>query len=383
MTEQTETTENAFEDGLGFKKKSANAGGIFFHIFDNNICQKSKVELDGWEGPIKTQHPKTKADVLTWVIRYDSLAAYVVDCNRFKKEFSQEQGGGRTSGLTLTLAVGKQRGILQLKWGAKGPDPVLKRWLKVAPSVNFDMPLLISVWKNNDGKQAVSFRQGADPDPQKWTKVEEYWKRDIDPATGETVRGGTAKGADGTILPEPEHDEFDDSWDYTAQNKFLMKHFMENTEPKIKAIAEKHGIVPDDDFFTADDEEVPVVTTKPTNPIATSLSELATGGQKAQLAELSQQTGFDFVANCHKVLGCNYDEISKEAASYAIYKLGTMVQAKAPVANAATAGGEGAMPTHTGPSAPPEPAPVVQSDPSDWGAVTPAPAAKDDGVPWD
>lgn len=398
------------DTNLGFFKKSQNAGIPYFHIFDNSICQKSKVEVDGWEGPIPTQHPTTKKTVHTWVMRYDSIAAFIIDANRFKKEFTVEQGGGKTSGLDILLLAGTMRAMLTLKWGQNGPDPVLKRFLKVIPNVDLSKPLLISAFKNREGKQAVSYRQGDDPDPQKWTKVDEYWRRSLD-TDGKVDLNSPNKGADGSVLPEPEHDEFNDTWDYRHQNNFLMKYFMDNVEPRIKVIAAEHKVTqgptdtgdvrePDDDGFPSHSgvaEEIPVVTTKPDVVQATGVGDTATGQQRAQIRQLSTQANFDFEAQCQGVMGCAFDSLNKLGASFAIYKLGQMIAAQGQAAPAPQAVTQMAVappatvatvvaPT---PAVVPDPlAPGTEDDPAtalgdDWGeASAPAPTLSDPEIPW-
>lgn len=389
----SEDTQN-----LGFFKKSQNAGIPYFHIFDNSICQKSKVEVDGWEGPITTNHPTTKKEVHTWVMRYDSIAAYIIDANRFKKEFTKEQGGGKTSGLDLLLQAGTMRAMLTLKWGQNGPDPVLKRFLKVIPNVDLSKPLLISAFKNREDKQAVSFRQGDDPDPQKWVKVEEYWRRSMGPDDKVDLNSPN-KGADGSVLPEPVHDEFNDTWDYRDQNNFLMKYFMENIEPKIKVIAAQNNVSKgpivtdaheaDEDGFPTHsgpaNEEIPVVTTKPEVVAATGVGDTATGEQRAKIRALSTQANFDFEAQCQSVMGCSFDALNKLGASFAIYKLGQMIaqQGQAPAPPQAVADMAVAPPAPAPAPAPqatePEPDPAAALG-DDWGTAS-APLS-DPEIPW-
>lgn len=207
----------------GFVKKDEGAGKLYFRVFDNSLCLKSSKPVDGWEGPIITQNPKTKEDVKTWVDRFDYLVTRIVDVNKFAHEFTN---GGKVRGYELTLKAGDKYGQLQLTW----IEPVLKRFLKVAPNINFDMPIFISVFGVNDNgksKVAVSFRQpsgGADTrDPREWDKVFEYYNKDSE-------------------MPQAVHDEFTDKWNYDEQNKFLGIAFERDTMPKIKAIAKSLGL---------------------------------------------------------------------------------------------------------------------------------------------
>lgn len=380
--------EQAQDSNLGFFKRSAGSGIPYLRIFDGSICQTTKTETDGWEGPIETQHPITKAKVHTWVIRYDSLAAYIIDVERFKKEFSAEQGGGKTSGIELLLQAGGRNGKLTLNWGKNGPDPVLKRFLKVAPNIDFNKPFLISAWKNNTNKQAVSFRQGTSPDPKQWEKVEEYWKRPTGP-DGKPLDGTAAAGADGSILPPPIQDSFDESWDYSGQNRFLMMYFMEKIEPKIKAIAATHKVeapVPHDEGFPTHSgpEVIPVVTEKPAVVMAQTLDDMATGEQKARMRELGTQTNIDIVARSPELVGCGFDEMNKYAASWTIFQLENKLRAQgapapppqqmapteavAPMVPPATPQAQAQAQAALAPA--PAPAPTPAAPVGDWGAAT-------------
>lgn len=361
---------------LGLKKKSEYAGGVYLEVFEKTLCQRSHTELPGWEPAKDTQNPSTKEVVKNWVINYDSLAAFIVDSNWGSTEFSAEKGGGKATSLKLTLLAGDLRAILQLKWTQNGPEPVLKRFFKVAPNIDFEKPLLISVFRTMDNKTAVSFRQGDSPDPDEWTKVEEYWKRPVDPVTGKPVRDAQQTGADGSILPQPIHYDVDDSWDYKPQEKFLLQYYLDKVQPKVKAIAERHGIKPpnsDTDFYTDDNASVPEVTSRPANCVALSLADMATGQQKAELKELSDLIGWDFPSMCQSVLGCNYDELNKEGASFAIYKMKETAKQKGLT-----------LPEKPKPqefSGPPQTAPT-----GDWGpaatATAPAPAAAPPDGDW-
>lgn len=231
FTGHVEEDDNDF---TGFNKK-VKRDVIYFNVFDNSIVRKSKVAInaEGWEGPIKTTHPKTKKEVSTWVERYDNLVAYIGNVERFMKEFTD---GGKTSGFNITLLSGaglKKKAVLQLTWC----EPVLKRFLKVAPNIKWDRPIYISVFpttRNNKQGIAVAFKQGEGNDPEKWTNVPEYWSRDKEEGSE-----GVPPGAG---IPRAVHDEMDDSYDFKAQNNFLGKQFFTHQLPIIRQLAAKYGL---------------------------------------------------------------------------------------------------------------------------------------------
>lgn len=203
----------------GFNAKSERTSGIYLSVFDGSICQKSKTPVDGWEGPIKTQNPQTKEDVLTYCYRYDSVVARIIDVQKYQKTFDS---GGKSSGFNITLLAGDKKATLQLTW----IEPTLKRFLKVARNIDFTKPVRISVFPitKPSGKKssAVSFKQGDGPDPQQWEKVEEFYN------------------AQSEDMPQPTQDDMDGSWDYKPQERFLGVRFAEDVLPKIKEIAAQY-----------------------------------------------------------------------------------------------------------------------------------------------
>jgi hypothetical protein len=349
---QLEDAVGEFE-GEGFYEGSGRSGQKYFQVFDFSICQRSKTEIEDWEGPITKQNPRTGEDVDSWVRRYDRLVARIIGFERKTIEFEK---GGKATNWNFTLVAGSQKATLQLTGSAKQMEPVLKRLLKVAPNIDFERPLLISAWPSSKGgekKQAVSFRQGEGKDVDKWDKVPEYWQRELDDDDKPT---GPSTGRDGTVLPQPVHDTEEDEWDYRDQNKFLINYFRDNIKPKIDEIAERYegkdfpthsGPPKEDDEDDsavrrvqkknqAEKEEkrekkgrVPVTDyedpdwkpEKPEDPIATSIPSQARADQLDVIKALTKAAKWKTETVAQKVLGCSYHEMSQEAADFLIYRL--------------------------------------------------------------
>jgi len=219
-TQAQAANEVATDDTVeGFNLKREGGKAIYLNVFDGSLCRKSKNFVDGWEEkPIKTTNPQTKEDVFTFVERYDSIVARIVDVNKYQHKF---ENGGKVSGFDIALLAGGKRAILQLTW----IEHTLKRFLKVAPNIDFEKPIRISVFattKNGKKNTAVSFKQGDGPDPEQWDKVNEFYNNDNEE------------------MPKGIHDDNDDSWDYKPQNKFLGEKFAADTLPKIKVIAARY-----------------------------------------------------------------------------------------------------------------------------------------------
>lgn len=307
MTEQSHVEEQAVETNEGFNLKRGPSGMIYFNVFDGTLCQKTKEARDGWEGPIKTINPQDKSDVFTYVMRYDSLVGRIIDVNKYKKEFDN---GGKTSGFNITIMAGSKRGILQLTW----IEHTLKRFLKVAPNIDFEKPIRISVWPTKTAKgktkAAVSFKQGDDPDPENWVSIPEFYNKENED------------------MPKAIYDEDNDEWDDKAQNRFLGERFAADTLPKIKEIAARYPAYqapaappqtyPPQQTHSQAQVEQHLDKTKPDNPVAKSLADLVTAKQLGMIRAMSREKGLDAESLCRQELECATDELSKRAASYFI-----------------------------------------------------------------
>jgi hypothetical protein len=222
---------------LGFNKQRDRQYNTYFHIFDYSLCQKSNVHREGWEGPIVTHHPRTGEPKETWVERYDSIVAYIINCDKFNRSFDN---GGNSMGFELTLLAGEQKALLTLEW----IKPATKRFLKVARNIDFSKPVRISVFMSKSsttpGKvgTGISFKQdvtGTIADPEQWPKVEEYWGRDRTTSDPQAIAQG--------YCPDAVQDGFTGKWDYSAQESFLGRDFQQYVMPVIKEVARQYGIV--------------------------------------------------------------------------------------------------------------------------------------------
>jgi hypothetical protein len=395
--------EFASSEGL-FEDKGSKAG-TYLSIFDFTICQRSKTLPEnpaGWEGPFTRQNPKTKEEVVSYAKRYDRMVARIVDISKHTKEFDAAKGGGKVTNWDLSLVFQGQLAVLQLVW----IDHVLKRFLKVAPNINFSRPVLISAFKamkNGDPKQAVSFRQCMTVEPDtnvdNWTKVEEYWKPEV-AQNGDKIEGAPYVGADGSLLPPPIQDEEDDSWDYKAQNKFLAVYFRDNVLPKIKAIAERYGLENKDSDSTVAGAELThtglpqandaPVTEKPFNAVAQSLNDMVTGAHVARIKTLSQALGYEPNWATQKLVQADLNELTDEAGRYVIYQMESKLQKQPTQALAPQQ--QAAPVTPPPPVRVPVPAPVTATVPDvevPWDdpapspvASAPAPPPVEDDVDW-
>jgi hypothetical protein len=388
-----EMTPMPVEDDLysgveGFEKKTDKPRGTYFSLFKWRLALRSKTLVEGWEGPFETRNPQTDEIVNSYAEFYDRLVVRIINITRDKKDFSAT-GGGKVINWNLRVMAGSKKATIQFTQR----DSALKRFLKVARNINFDKPIMISAWEGKrEGKshQAISFYQpsdeliaGATTDEGKaklknldnWTKIEEYWKRPVDPTTHKPIEDSDAVGADGTKLPRGVQDEDSDDWDYRDQDKFLIQQFREHIAPKMEVIAEKYGVNQEQHDenqtpeFSGGPQEQAVITEKPANPLATTMADAISGEQRATCLSLAQQIGIDANTISQKLVGANLDELSRDGASYVQYK---MERRLAKMANDAP------------PAAAPPPAPVAPPPPPPPPPPAPvAPPAADDDDGWE
>lgn len=337
----TETLAQDDFEGGGFIKKEKGKWRRF-ELFDGTLC----IKFDGpgdpsqkLEGPIETQNPRTKALKNTWVDRYDALVVKIVNIERFSMKF--EKGGKVVNYNLMVQAPGKDgkpgpRATLQMHF----MDALLRKFLKVAPNIDFNKWVRIAAFKGRDGKQVISIKQGDGPVFSDWPAVPFYWQHKIDEHTGKPDYDSKAKAPDGTIMPPGVYDDDDESWDFSAQNKFLVKHFRENTMPVIEAIAKSHGIEgfkppPTEAELTHTgpvEPEIPIVTERPSNPEAFGLDDAMTASQATKLRKLCKRIKGTPEAVTEKVFKddtIEFNNLSIAGAAYLTHRIEKLI-AKTP-----------------------------------------------------
>lgn len=312
------------QDEGGFFEKGTGAKGLYFQIFDGGIVMKSKEVMDGFE-TVSYYNKKKKEDVISYVKRYDEIVARVVNVEKRKVKLDD---GTKFINYNLTLIAGGKKAVLQVNY----MDAFLRKFLKVAPNIDFEQLIRFSAFKksvNGKDKQLISIKQGTGKPYKDWPAVPFYWEHSKHP-NGEYDLDSPAVGKDGTVLPRIIHDEDSDEWDSRDQNKFLVKHFNENCLPTIQAIAEKLGLNTKEyeEVNASTGEEalhtgpaIPVITSKPEEPAATGIADAMTASQAIELRTLSKQVGIDPDKLANKFLETDFDDLSIEGAAYMKYRI--------------------------------------------------------------
>lgn len=172
--------------------------GKYIKIIDGSLCEKSKSEREGFT-PYTTMNPSTGDAVTYYIRRYKGISGRITNLERV------ELDGVKIYGYNLHMEDEEGPFSIFFKDDSRTTD----RMLKVFENIELDKEVLISVWKDDEGYAAITFKQGEKNVPQKWGKDN---------------------------LPEPK--KVKGKWDYSAIDEFLYNNIMENVIPKF-ASAEK------------------------------------------------------------------------------------------------------------------------------------------------
>lgn len=381
MNENAIEETTGYEDFEGYEEATNKPKGLYFSLFKFRLALRSSEPLDGYVGPFTTRNPQTDAEVISYAKFFDSIIARIIYVERKKREFDT---GGKVINWNIKLIAKNKRSTLQFQQ----KDSALKRFLKVARNIDFNRPIRISAWagKNTKGKdtQSIAFYQGLPGQhPENWDKVEEYWVREKGP-NGKPIQDAPSVGADGSVMPKVHYDEVNEEYDDREQMRFLVEQFMTHVKPITDTLGHQYDAIKDDTeelTHTGSDAmampPVPEVTEKPSNFIQTSMADMLTGQQRAEIITLCEQIGSTPATVVEKVYGqgVSLEELSKTGASYVKHALLTRLEAIKRKTTPAEV--EAAPPPPPPPPPPPVavPAPAPASVDDIWDDVTtPAPA---------
>lgn len=125
-----------------------NNSGTYLRIIDGSICRKSDNAQDGFE-PFETKNPSTNQPVHYFIKRYESIDGFLTGFVRVDKPDVKVHGWQMTltdNGENFHLSLADNRSTTT-------------RVLKMLRSVDLNEKIVISVWKDKDGKTAIIFKQ--------------------------------------------------------------------------------------------------------------------------------------------------------------------------------------------------------------------------------
>lgn len=170
--------------------------GKYIKIIDGSLCEKSKTEKEGFV-PYTTTNPSTGDAVTYYIRRYKGIAGHIKSLERV------ELDGVKIYGYNLHMHDEEGPFSIFFKDDARTTD----RMLKVFENIDLGKELLISVWKDEEGHAAITFKQEDKNVAQKWGKEN---------------------------LPEPK--KVKGKWDYSAVDEFLYNNIMDNVIPQFAGV---------------------------------------------------------------------------------------------------------------------------------------------------
>ena len=202
---------------MGLIKKSESSI-VYLEIKHYRIWQQLEREVAGCD-VVETTNPKTKQTVTkygwgfaeltaraTKLVKYDTEGKYATRYYGYKLHLVDDADGSQFS---LDMPYHSQ---------------VLRKFLRIAPSIDWSLPFTIQAWKGKTkegqgaAETAILFRQSGDT--VKWFFTREH-----------------ANG-----MPEATQDPDTKEWDFRAQHRWLIEDLKARTIPAIEKAAAAHSV---------------------------------------------------------------------------------------------------------------------------------------------
>lgn len=173
------------------------------------LWRQIKKQVDGCDS-VEVKNPKTGQVLTKYGYRYDSVSGHVI---KLVKYDTAEKYATRYFGFKMHIAEGAETYVLDMPYNGQ----FLRRFLRIAPNIEWALPLSITVFKGKKQKggeeMGVWFQQ-------RDATVKPYYTR-------ENQHG----------MPEATHDDVSNEWDFRAQHRWLVARLIETTIPSIEAAA--------------------------------------------------------------------------------------------------------------------------------------------------
>jgi hypothetical protein len=193
--------------------KRSESKTIYLEVKHYCLWRALKKEVPGCD-VVEANNPATGGKVVKYGYRFDTVTG---NATRLTWYDTERKYSKRYFGFKLSLIDGAETFVLDMPYTSQ----VLRRFLHVAPNVDWTVPLSITVFK---GKRKEGAREGAEP-----TGI---WFHQL----GETVKAYyTREEPHG--MPEATFDDALQQWDFRAQMRWLATQLKERTIPDIEAAA--------------------------------------------------------------------------------------------------------------------------------------------------
>ena len=186
---------------------------VYLEVKHYCLWRGLKKEVPGCD-VVEANNPATGGKVIKYGYRFDTVTG---NASKLFWYDTEKKYSTRFFGFKLSLIDGADTYIIDMPYTGQ----LLRRFLHVAPNVDWTVPLSITVFR---GKKKEGAREGAEP-----TGI---WFHQL----GETVKAYyTREEPHG--MPEATFDDALQQWDFRAQMRWLATQLKERTIPDIEAAA--------------------------------------------------------------------------------------------------------------------------------------------------
>lgn len=184
---------------------------VYLQVKHYCLWREIKNRVEGCD-EVDANNPATGATVKKFGYRFDTVSGRALKLLKYDTEKKYSK---RYFGFKLHLVDGGETFVLDMPYTSQ----ILRRFLRLAPNVNWSLPLSISVFKGSKAEGAGVETTGI------W-----FQQR------GETVKAHfTREQPHG--MPEAAFDPEMKEWDFKAQHRWLVERLKEQTIPDIEAAA--------------------------------------------------------------------------------------------------------------------------------------------------
>lgn len=191
--------------------KRTDSNTVFLQAKHYCLWQELKQQVQGCEA-VQVKNPKTEAVSTKYGFKYDTVVGLVTDMAKYDTE---RKYATRYFGFKIRLVDEGNNYVLDMPYQSQ----ILRRFLRVAPNVDWSIPLSITIFKGKkeNGKEelGVWFKQRGET-------IKVYYSR-------ETPNG----------MPEATKDPDTQEWDFRNQHRWLVEKLRAEIIPKIMEAAKK------------------------------------------------------------------------------------------------------------------------------------------------
>lgn len=230
-------------------KGNNNTGaGFFLSIKHGGICKESKVPLEGYE-EIEVVIPSTGEKVIKYVNIFNSLKGKIIGAEFYKKEIPNTSK--KVTGLYLYIYDDevKEKYVLNLPY----PSKPLTSFLKMAESIDYNLPIEVISWRGKDGSTAFTIKQGDEIIRQKYTRDN----------LGD--------------CPPAEYNPIIEKYDFSKQITWLINNFNEKVLPLIEEAVANSGIRNSAKFEVEEEYEEEAVSSNKAEEVEDEFIKIVTG----------------------------------------------------------------------------------------------------------